>query len=757
MKIDETIVQAVSSEDFKPIAFRVDQKMAQVLFRDKLYTAEGKLRVIAQEYMANARDAHRAAGKSDTPIDVTLPNNMNREFIVRDYGNGIPPKIVEDVFVVYGASTKGDKPAENGGYGIGAKCAFSYVNAFSVTTTVEGVRYIYAASIDSGGMNQFTLMDTGPAVGPDGTEIRVSIRTSDVSSFRAWVKEVTHAWTPRPNFIGEAIEYRNFAPDESGERWELYHNVSPFGYRSFTSGITVTVDDIPYVLTRDQAVLCGPQAPDGAPSIENNAEKFFDLLRDKGKCLVLHFRLGELIIPPQRESVDMTHKSRSAIAAAIDRIIDHYVQRAVAAVAGATTALERVNLALSDEFYLEVTRKTSIALHTDVNLSGALVNTEDAGCRVFTARYNSRLFRDFEEEDATSLRELAMPKKDNVYVIDTKGRKLQPTELKRMMRNKSVGYGSVFAVVIHDVPVFTTAFGTDIPTLVRVGEYHHIERDVTAPLSRRAQGTHFFLKGFRVSYSGYRSAPDIESTRDKVSMLSKHQIYIDMEDKQPLYEGKVVTLDRLAELATLRTFLNDGALSSSYLHCWEDRFEENESPADFTFLEDAITEDIEELLVAKPGKLIKVAVNGAHPYRVSPDWPGIGRTDWITGVLRPLGYSEAFMDTLRTVVQLENTDHSEERENRKLAKKLWTLIDDDKRAPLDAALKAAVKELYSVRDEFIRMIYSSAVAPLFANLCAASHRVTMRSAGTDIAVDWAALLSEAVKPHTINPAYKAAP
>ena len=47
-----------------------------------------KIRAIIRELSCNAVDSHAAAGKSDTPFDVHLPNTLEPWFSIRDYGPG---------------------------------------------------------------------------------------------------------------------------------------------------------------------------------------------------------------------------------------------------------------------------------------------------------------------------------------------------------------------------------------------------------------------------------------------------------------------------------------------------------------------------------------------------------------------------------------------------------------------------------------------------------------------------------------------
>lgn len=323
----------MTSDDFETMAMSVDARTAQVFFRDKMYTAEGKLRVIAQEYMTNARDAHREVGRSDTPIDVSLPTTLNPEFIVRDYGLGISPDRMKNVFRIYGATTKDKSNIENGGFGLGAKCGFSYASAFAVATIHKGIKYVYSMYIDDNALNQIATMYTGATDEPDGTEIKIPIRADDIYKFSKWVYEVTQHWLPRPNFKGKEPEYREAdAPIDSGVNWSLrsYNRIS---YISDRSGIWVLADDIPYCIPGDDARACGEVV-----------EKMHDALSHLNLALVLPFKVGELRVYPSRELLYYNDTTKHAIANRVAEAVSAIVSKLQTRLDAATTLAEAVGI-----------------------------------------------------------------------------------------------------------------------------------------------------------------------------------------------------------------------------------------------------------------------------------------------------------------------------------------------------------------------------------------------------------------------------
>jgi hypothetical protein len=141
---------------------------------------------------------HGTWGK--TPITISVPNPFEPTFKVRDYGCGISPDRMENVFVNYGSSTKRNTNTQTGGFGIGAKSAFSYTDSFTITSFVDGVKYVYVAHLgDNGGVNLIEQVSTKEA---NGVEISIGVKTKDVSAFRDAVQRCVRYWSETIKFLG---------------------------------------------------------------------------------------------------------------------------------------------------------------------------------------------------------------------------------------------------------------------------------------------------------------------------------------------------------------------------------------------------------------------------------------------------------------------------------------------------------------------------------------------------------------------------
>ena len=111
-----------------------------------------KIRAIIRELSCNAVDSHVAAGKSDTPFDVHLPNQLEPHFSIRDYGTGLNHEQVKNIYTTYFESTKTNSNEFIGALGLGSKSPFAYTDNFTVTAIQGNKKGIYTAFINDQGV-----------------------------------------------------------------------------------------------------------------------------------------------------------------------------------------------------------------------------------------------------------------------------------------------------------------------------------------------------------------------------------------------------------------------------------------------------------------------------------------------------------------------------------------------------------------------------------------------------------------------------
>lgn len=264
------------------------------LLRSQLYS--NIKRTIVQEYMCNARDAHREVGTPNKKIVVSLPTSFEPYWKVRDFGPGISPERMSTVFIKYGNSTKRGSNVETGGFGLGAKSAFGYKDSFIVNTFIDKIKRSYSAVIDATEEGVLQLLSETPTTEPNGTEIVVPIEQKDITQFVTETFSVLRHWKVYPEIknIGHFGHLQSqMKPNHvlSGTRW--------FIEQSNRKMVYAILDEVEYAI------------PD--TMIDYNK------VRVGNSKLYLEFKTGELEVAPNREQLKQSESNKKKVFAVIDQ------------------------------------------------------------------------------------------------------------------------------------------------------------------------------------------------------------------------------------------------------------------------------------------------------------------------------------------------------------------------------------------------------------------------------------------------------
>ena len=146
---------------------------------------------VVRETICNSWDAHIEAGKTDTPIRITIDTNNFITF--RDYGNGIPDELIGSIYGVYGASTKKSNSSVTGGFGLGCKSPFAYTDSFQVTSWNQGKMSVYnvaKAAIENDGKPGIVPIVTNIPTEESGLEVKFQLGKHDVNTFVHYITSI---------------------------------------------------------------------------------------------------------------------------------------------------------------------------------------------------------------------------------------------------------------------------------------------------------------------------------------------------------------------------------------------------------------------------------------------------------------------------------------------------------------------------------------------------------------------------------------
>ncbi len=192
------------------------------ILSDGLYS--NKPLAVIREYFCNAVDAHVAAGKQDTAIEVHLPNEFEPFFGVKDFGIGMSHEDVLNVYTTYFESTKNASNDQIGGLGIGGKAFFCYADSFSIISRFNGVKRTYTAFINEHGLPSIALLGEEATDESNGLEVQGAVSPSDFSTFAANARKFFARVSPAPIFKGNSGFTPNgisFSPDLAGNGWRV--------------------------------------------------------------------------------------------------------------------------------------------------------------------------------------------------------------------------------------------------------------------------------------------------------------------------------------------------------------------------------------------------------------------------------------------------------------------------------------------------------------------------------------------------------
>ena len=180
--------------------FKISEDSQDIVIHSLINLYSDPIGSVVREITSNCIDAHRerdlkVAGKvplnSDDDkkfwsnrktieieyIDKNTILGIEASIVFKDFGVGLSNKRVQEIFTVFGASTKRDNNLEIGGFGLGAKSPLAYNETFYVKTNHNGREYYYMIYINNDDVPSMDLVReslTGKEL--NGTEIIIPIK-----------------------------------------------------------------------------------------------------------------------------------------------------------------------------------------------------------------------------------------------------------------------------------------------------------------------------------------------------------------------------------------------------------------------------------------------------------------------------------------------------------------------------------------------------------------------------------------------------
>ena len=204
MKLADKVGTVDRSDDLQEGVFKIAATAkAFDILSSKIYSDVP--RAIIRELSTNAYDAHVEVGKADVPFEVHLPNNFDSYLEIRDFGPGLSPEKVTEIYTVYFASTRSNSNDFTGCLGLGSKSPFAYTDSFTVTSYFGGMAHTYTLFKNERNIPSITLMGAVASSEPTGIRIKIPVKSYNFNEFGNAAARVYHYFKVKPIIVGQKI------------------------------------------------------------------------------------------------------------------------------------------------------------------------------------------------------------------------------------------------------------------------------------------------------------------------------------------------------------------------------------------------------------------------------------------------------------------------------------------------------------------------------------------------------------------------
>jgi hypothetical protein len=303
------------------VSFGIKQEGLSHIFnvlRNQLYS--NKTLAVVREYSCNAYDAQVEAGKEDQKFIVSCPTFTDPVFSVRDFGSGLSPEGIAEVYAYYGESTKRNSNKLIGQLGLGSKSGFAYGDSFVIKSYYKGTLFIYNAFLDESKIGQIVKIAEQSTSESDGVEISIPVKPRDIYSFKENILAFFKYFKNKPiiNNISKIELDNSFeekAPTLGGDDWSFSPSVNSW-------------ENHPSLM-----VMGNVAYPIKGEDVEKLHSIFF-------KDFIVHFNIGDLEVSASRESLQFSSTTQKAILNRFSKILDDVKKQIDAKIKNAKSLFE---------------------------------------------------------------------------------------------------------------------------------------------------------------------------------------------------------------------------------------------------------------------------------------------------------------------------------------------------------------------------------------------------------------------------------
>ena len=129
MKLEEKVCRVITNiKDSEKESFKIKASAKAYYVLSNLYSFPKH--AVIRELSTNAYDSHIQSGKGDIPFEVHIPTWHEPFFEIKDYGTGLSPESIKNLYITYFDSDKIHTNELNGCLGLGSKSPFTVSSSF---------------------------------------------------------------------------------------------------------------------------------------------------------------------------------------------------------------------------------------------------------------------------------------------------------------------------------------------------------------------------------------------------------------------------------------------------------------------------------------------------------------------------------------------------------------------------------------------------------------------------------------------------
>ena len=416
MKIEREHVVDEIIGDVKTNKFKIGEDSMGIIIDSLINLYSDPIGSIVREVTSNCYDAHR---EKDLKIKHVIPMTaeddpkwfhptskkpqiefqeenillgIGNAFLFRDFGVGLSKKRVEEIYTLFGNSTKRDNNHQIGGFGIGAKSPFSYTDTFYIISNHNGKMFSYMLYRGNDAFHM-DLLKQGETTELNSTEVIIPINKEEsYRDIRNFAKAINSQLS---YFIG--LEFINVTEGTG-------RNVGTVQIDYEDDDIAICVDETAtrrYDVDEIHLMVGRVRYPLNQDMVDSQIN-----WGSSNIPVALKFDVGQLDLVPSREAIRYTDKTKEAIKQKILNVQKNMKERCEKELANCPDVIEwlkQANALTNNSSSRNYNRtydsvfavQSYLAQMQDKNAQCTLHGIELSGSLLHDIYRQSRLFRGF--------------------------------------------------------------------------------------------------------------------------------------------------------------------------------------------------------------------------------------------------------------------------------------------------------------------------------------------------------------------------